>query len=66
VTCAGRSIAETDSVAVWSRDIRGGVLIAFPVRRFDGERHAARVIVYNAGWDPQRAMSGFGVMSCPE
>ena len=66
VTCAGRSIAETDSVVLWPRDVRGGVLIAYPARRLEGERSIARLIIYGTGWDPTRAMSGFGVMSCPD
>jgi hypothetical protein len=62
--CAGRSISETDSVITWARDIRGGVLMTLPQRRLAGEPSVARLFVYGSEWNPQRALSGYGVMTC--
>ena len=64
LACAGRSVSETDSVITWARDVRGGVLMTVPHRRLAGEPSVARLFVYGSGWDPQRALSGYGVMTC--
>ena len=64
LTCAGRSISETDSVITWSRDVRGGVLMTVPHTRLAGEPSVARLFVYGSEWNPQRALSGYGVMAC--
>lgn len=66
LACAGTSISETDSVIDWARDIRGGVLLTIPHRRLSGEPSTARLFFYTSGWDPHRAISGYGVMSCDE
>jgi hypothetical protein len=62
--CAGRSISETDSVITWARDVRGGVLMTVPNQRLAGEPSVARLFVYGSEWNPQRALSGYGVMAC--
>lgn len=64
LACAGHSISETDSVIIWARDVRGGVLMTIPHRRLSDEPAIARLYVYASGWNPQRALSGFGVMTC--
>ena len=64
IACAGRSISETDSVITWSRDVRGGVLLTIPHRRLSGEPATARLFVYTTSWNPHRALSGYGVMTC--
>jgi hypothetical protein len=64
LACAGRSVSETDSVITWARDVRGGVLMTMPHRRLTGEPSVARLFVYGSEWNPQRALSGYGVMSC--
>jgi hypothetical protein len=64
LTCAGRSVSETDSVITWARDVRGGALMTVPYRRLEGEPAVARLFVYGSEWNPQRALSGYGVMAC--
>jgi hypothetical protein len=64
LACAGRSVSETDSVITWARDVRGGVLLTMPQQRLSGEPAVARLFVYASGWNPQRALSGYGVMTC--
>ena len=64
MSCAGRSISETDSVISWARDVRGGVLMTVPHTRLAGEPSVARFFVYGSEWNPQRALSGYGVMTC--
>jgi len=64
LACAGRSVSETDSVITWARDVRGGVLMTVPHRRLAGEPSVARLFVYGSEWNPQRALSGYGVMTC--
>jgi hypothetical protein len=62
--CAGRSLAESDSVIVWELGRRGGALLTFPDRRLDGAAPVSRLFVYTGAWKPARALSGYGSMSC--
>ncbi|MDB4900534.1 MAG: hypothetical protein JWN53_2342 [Gemmatimonadetes bacterium] len=64
LVCAGRSIAETDSVVVWDVDRRGGALLTFPERRLDGDPLVSRLFVYTGAWQPARALSGYGLANC--
>ena len=64
LACAGRSVSETDSVITWARDVRGGVLMTVPHTRLPGVPSVARLFVYDSQWNPQRALSGYGVMTC--
>jgi hypothetical protein len=66
LACAGTSLSETDSVVDWARDVRGGVLLTLPHRRLNGEPPVARLFFYSTGWNPRRAISGYGVMPCDE
>ena len=62
--CAGRSLAETDSVVVWELGRRGGALLTFPERRVEGVAPVSRLFVYTGAWKPARALSGYGSTSC--
>jgi hypothetical protein len=64
LACAGRSVSETDSVITWARDVRGGVLMTTPHKRLAGDPAVARLFVYGSAWNPRRALSGYGVMTC--
>ena len=60
LACLSPTISEVDSVVTWTRDVRGGVVLAIPHRRLNDVPNVARLFVYATGWDPQHGLSGYG------
>jgi hypothetical protein len=63
-TCAGRSVAERDSVVVWSIDGRGGAILTYPERRPAEAEPVARLFIYTGAWHPELSISGYGRTDC--